>query len=189
MKWKRLRQEYYPMLFIWTKLYNAITCALKRGERDWIQTRRKRLVMKGGDWSDRAKRSWIRLHHPRGSSRISSWDRPHPEVHQEGREPLPEIRATLGIDFGYIRSFLSTWLLFCFLASFPVIITLTIEEHKLVLPADSQCKGPTPWLWFTCILKPPEEELENCLSRSWNSWRTERQNVCLSTWKLSGSST
>ena len=29
-------------------------------------------------------------HHPRGSSRISSLDRPHPEVHREGREPLPD---------------------------------------------------------------------------------------------------
>ena len=28
--------------------------------------------------------------HPRGSSRSSSGDRPHPEVRREGREPLPD---------------------------------------------------------------------------------------------------
>ena len=52
----------------------------------------RRGVRASGSYPERSGKSgsFGMWHNPRGSSRISSGGRPHPEVRREGREPLPD---------------------------------------------------------------------------------------------------
>ena len=52
----------------------------------------RRGVRASGSYQERTgkSRSFGMWHHPRGSSRMSSLDRPHPELRREGWEPLPD---------------------------------------------------------------------------------------------------